>query len=72
MTDRIAELRAMLDYEGALDDTDIDALLDCAEALRALLPYTKACEELLNAMPAGQIRIAEEALAKLNGANDAD
>lgn len=44
-------------------------LLDCAEALRALLSYTKACEELLNVMPAGQIHIAEEALAKLNRDN---
>lgn len=42
-----------------------DALLDCAEALRALLSYTKACEKLLNVTPAGQVRIAEEALATL-------
>lgn len=55
---------------GALYD-DCDALLDCAEALRALLSYTKACEELLNAMPAGQVRMAEEALAKLNGGDHA-
>jgi len=47
-------------------------LRDCAEALRALLSYTKACEELLNVMPAGQIHIAEEALAKLNGESDED
>ena len=51
-------------------ERDTPALLDCAEALRALLSYTKACEKLLNATPAGQIRIAEEALARLNGGTE--
>lgn len=96
MTDRIAELRALIAAEKATHDAcrtrndvplrerlairddaadamyaamerDVPALLDCAEALRALLSYTKACEDLLNATPAGQVRMAEEALAKLNG-----
>lgn len=34
-----------------------------AEALRLLLSYTKSCEGLLNASPAGQVQIAENALA---------
>lgn len=90
MTDRIAELRSLVEGIATLRQQGVavyleaasalqeelyestDALLDCAEALRALLSYTKACEELLNVMPAGQIHIAEEALAKLNGESDED
>lgn len=67
MNDQITELRALVGNGLRLTIVEVDALLDCAEALRALLSYTKTCEELLNAMPAGQIRIAEEALAHLNG-----
>lgn len=34
------------------------------EALKMLLSYTKACEGMLNCKPAGQIDIAEAAIAK--------
>ncbi len=37
------------------------------EALQMLLSYTKACEGMLNCTPAGQIGIAEAAIAKATG-----
>ncbi len=56
------------------DDSEVDAnaLLiaaapDLLEALKMLLIYTKACEGVLNCTPAGQIGIAEAAIAKATG-----
>lgn len=85
MTDRIAELRALLDYEGALDDTDIDALLDCAEALKA---YERVFDALFAQCLSNGVfdawggrfdcttlneahRKGSAALARLNGGSDA-
>lgn len=36
-----------------------------AQALEMLVSYTEACEGLLNASPAGQVKVAREALAKI-------
>lgn len=63
MPNRIAELRALLDYEGALDDTDIDALLDCAEAL----VWIRNDMRDLGAITLEGRRMIDQAIARLNG-----
>lgn len=76
MTDRIAELRALLDYEGALDDTIIDALLDCASALQGLVEYARDSQGIAGYHMNGavlewddieELHVGMNALARLNG-----
>lgn len=54
-------------YCGEANARLIAAAPDLLEALTALLPYTRACEDMLNATPTGQIRLARRAIAKATG-----
>lgn len=81
MTYRIEKLRALLDYEGSLDDTIIDALLDCASALQGLVEYARDSQGIAGYHLNGavlewddveELHAGMNALAKLNGESDAD
>lgn len=53
--------------KGKKHESDKPTDEDIVATLRSLLSYTKACEDLLNANPSGQVRHAEAILDKWDG-----